>query len=186
MPSGRGRFEGGQGGRGQDTGGEAGRGKGKRGPEGCGGQAGRGKGKRGPEGCGGQAGCGKGKGKGKRQKPTEEEALEVAGDERVAVLDEIRPTHITAPKLFNMLPQHLWERLIFCSKYAQWGVEDAPNPHAGDKDAFLPALSCVFQPASGVRLWIGGSVAADSAAVLKRNGIRAKCCIAGTMPRLSN
>ena len=117
-----------------------------------------------------------------------EEAAEEAADPRVQILERLAGNmapHIPPMEMYAMLPPSLWSELIQDPEYSRWEMWDPQHPVEKDrfqraKCAYKPVMTCVYQSGAGQRLWIGNSVAADNVSVLQRNGITAKCCIAGT------
>ena len=51
------------------------------------------------------------------------------------------------------------------------------------KENYEPFATLVWSPQPGVQLWLGGQQCADHASELRRRGIRAKMCLAGTESR---
>ena len=94
----------------------------------------------------------------------------------MAILRDCLPEHVNVHNGFMALPKRLAQRLL---------ADDSAVPLTGDvhfdtKADYLPAATCIFQPRSQMRLWIGGHRAADNLSVLRHHGIMAKLCVAGT------
>jgi hypothetical protein len=87
---------------------------------------------------------------------------------------------LTPELVFQLLPQELQQTVL--ADVTSVGAQAAKlSPDALNRSGlYNPPCSLVWSPNASVRLFVGGSRAADDASVLRANGIKAKMCVAGT------
>ena len=115
--------------------------------------------------------------------PSAEDCLGRPGDQREPLLADLLPDDILPTDALKELPPVLSETLIADESPIGVRLRSGERLDPRDKAAYLPAATVAWNPYPGIRLWIGGSVAADDLAVCKFLGIKAKLCVAGTAGR---
>ena len=110
------------------------------------------------------------------------------GDKRLAILARVLASiagagSLTPEQVLMLLPEKT-QRTVLADVLSVGAQAAKLSPEALNRSAsnnsYNHPCSLVWSPHARVRLFVGGSRAADDASVLRANGIKTKMCVAGT------